>query len=169
MSKKQSLASIKFRNFMKKNAILLTIVILFLAIVGGVIFNSDSSVDDRVYGDDVIEMHYFHLRTCPHCHEQARFHPTLEERFPNLKIIEYEISNAANQAKYAELANSIGGADPVRISTPTTFIGNRANVGYGNDETTGQTLIQMIEEVQNQIDENWDDSTMTRTVDLRSQ
>jgi len=172
MSKKdnKNLSSIKIHNFFKKNMIFVGILIVLIFVGIFVILNSNKSQEKNyAFGDDVIEMNYFYLSTCPHCHEQEKFHKVLLEKYPNLKIVPHEIKSADSQKKYKEFATKIGGVDLQRISTPTSFIGNRSNVGFGTPETTGQILIDMIEEEQKRIDSTWDDNTMVRTKDLRKQ
>lgn len=169
--KKKDLSSIKRKNFFKNN--LATFVVLgVLIVIGAIVYFSSGGEDNRIFGDDVIEMHFFHLSTCPHCHRQIAFHPYLEEKYPNLKIIEYEITLAASKEAYSQFASKPefeGQVDPVRISTPTTFIGNRVIVGYGSEDTTGAILEEMIIEEQARIEANWDPATMIRTTDLREQ
>lgn len=98
-----------------------------------------------VQNDDVV-MYYFYLNTCPHCKEQEEFHNTLKLKFPNLKIIEYEMTKSDSREKYLQITSNLTGFDNTKISTPTTIIGNQYNVGYISDAITGQKLINMIEQ-----------------------
>ena len=166
-NKDKSLCQIKFEKFLKNNSAILIAILVFFVMAFAIILNSDKGVvEDKVFGDDVIDMYYFHLRNCPHCHEQNKFHKTLLELYPNLRINEYEMSSSESVEKYKEFATRIGGAEVERWGTPTTFIGTRSNVGFGSPETTGQILIEMIEEEQTKIDSSWTEG-MVKTVDLR--
>ena len=125
--------------------------------------------EEKIYGDDVIEIIYFHSRTCGHCHAQNRF---MEESifpvYPNVKLVEYEISRPGWNQVYKEVASKIEGLDPNLFGgTPTTVIGDKYNVGFGTPETTGIKIIEMIEAEQKRIDSNWNDETMTRTIDIK--
>lgn len=168
--KNQNLSQVKIKNFVKKNSLLLGFIV-FIIVVGliMVVANDTTSDEDRVFGDDVIEVHFFHLSTCPHCHAQIAFHPTMRDQYPNMKIIEYKITEPGAREAYADFAARFDNVDAARISTPTTFIGNRSNVGYGSDLTSGQILLDMLAEEQARIDANWDENTMIRTLDLRAQ
>mgnify|MGYP006273609077 FL=1 len=167
--KQKNLPLIKLKNLIKGNFIIISIF-LVLIIVGAAMYVSNNQPEEElVYGDDVIDMYYFHLSTCPHCHKQNAFHEELKQMYPNLRINEYEITQPSSKDKILEMFNQYEELDPERISTPTTIIGDNVNVGYGTDETTGQKLIEMIEEEQAKIDANWDSQTMTRTITLRTQ
>lgn len=156
--------------FIKKNLAL--IVIISIAIISiillliGIMISNQEDNRNIVYGDDVVVMTYFHLNTCQFCHMQEAFHKVLLERYPQLKIEKYELSSPASVAKFEEIAENFPQLDPARASTPTTIIGDRVNVGYGGDATTGLLLDEMIQEEIKKIEENWDENTMTRTVIL---
>lgn len=169
----KNLTQIKFKNFVKNNKSLFSFLLILVLITLAIGFNHIKSnyLDKKpelVYGDDVIEMHFFHLVTCPHCIEQKKFHKVLLERYPNLKIIEYDMASPDSREKYLELAKAQGFKNPENIATPTTFIGNRSNVGFGTPETTGKTLLSMIEDENKRIALSWDNSTMKTTTELRA-
>jgi glutaredoxin len=162
----------KKKTFFQKHATSI-LVIGFILMLG--IFISLSSLQKQhqeeqlVFGDDEIKMYYFHLRTCPHCHEQNKFHPTLLAKYPNVHIIKYEMSEPGSYQKYQEMASEIEGLDPNNFpGTPLTIINGKFNIGFGSADTTGQKLLAMIEEEQEKIEENWDE-TKVRTLDLRLQ
>jgi hypothetical protein len=156
----------------KKNKVSISIISI-LVILGLVVFLTAEKESNQVYlyGDDVIEMTYFHWTQCPHCIKQNSFNSrVIEKEYPNVKIIEYEITNPATNVKYKEMAANYEGLDPERFpGTPLTIIGDEYNVGYGDDSTTGQVLIEMIEKEQAKIDANWDEATMKTTVEVREQ
>lgn len=167
----ENLNKIKFKNFLKNNMSLVSFVIILLLItlaIGVNQFKTKLQEEEKiVYGDDVIEMNFFHLITCPHCIEQKKFHKVLLEKYPNLKIIEYDMASPESRSKYLELAKAQGFKNPENIATPTTFIGNRSNVGFGTPETTGKTLISMIEDENIRITSIWNNNTMKTTKELR--
>ena len=167
--KDESLLMIKTRNFFKKNSMLLVFLVVFVVIVAAVMLTRETTVESTVFGDDVIEMYYFHLSTCPHCHKQNAYLKYLKAEFPNLRVNEYEISSSSAKEKYSQMAADFPELNPDRISTPTTIIGTRVNVGYNTDETTGEILRDMVLEEQARIDANWNLGTMVRTESLRTQ
>lgn len=177
--KEESLAKIKCKKFFRENSFLLGfigIIIIFALVSFGVgklkDTNEQKNMESLVYGDDVIEMYYFHWTKCPHCIKQNAFNKDLIQMYPNLKIMEFEITQAGTKEKYEEMAaqfDELPNEWSKFPGTPLTIIGKRINSGFGSAETTGQNLIGMIEEEQKRIDENWNDNTMVRTVDLRAE
>lgn len=169
LSKKEKLNLEKKKEKNKKKLILLSILFIFIiGIVVVINFNNNKSQKEEIYGDDVIEMQYFYLTTCPHCIEQKKFHKYLLEKYLNLRINQYEITESLNRAKYLEFAKAQNFKDPENIATPTTFIGNRSNIGFGTPETTGKILISMIEDENARILKSWDNKTMKTTLELRN-
>jgi len=171
----KNLTKIKFMKFIRTNLSLISFLGIIILIGIAILFshlkdnyiNANSKI---VYGDDVIEMHFFHLVTCPHCIEQKKFHKILVEKYPNLKIIEYDMADKSSREKYLELAKSHGFKEPENnIATPTTFIGNKSNIGFGSSETTGVILINLIEEENLRIMNNWNNQTMKTTIELRNE
>lgn len=167
-SKHQNLTSVKIKNFFKKN-MALVVFLLIIAVVGiGISINGNKEAKELPYGDDVIEMMYFHSTTCPHCHRQNELNKKLLVEYPNLKIITYEVASKESQDKYVEVASSLEGLDENRLATPTTVIGSEFNVGYGTEETSGVVIRKMISDANQRILDNWDDSKIT-TLELRAQ
>ena len=164
-----STTSARLKAFVNRNAFLIVFFLLILVIGGMILYvnNKKKNAPALVYGDDEIDMYYFHLNGCPHCAEQAKFNDKMIEKYPNLKIIPYEISEAESKQKYLEFAKIHPELSQVSIGTPTTVIGNRTNVGFGTELTSGPTIESMIIDEQKRIDANWNDATMKRTIDLR--
>lgn len=176
MVKKAKLTlSQKIKRSVKDNGIMYAVLGVMILLIAFTIVssiqnqNKAQSLENRVYGDDVVEMTYFHLSTCPHCHKQNQFHKVLLEKYPQLKIVEYEISRQESQDKFVEMAEDYVEIDPNKPTTPTTIIGDRVNIGYGSDETTGVTLEEMIQEEIQKIEANWDEETMVRSAELQAQ
>jgi glutaredoxin len=119
-------------------------IIVVLAIVGVAVLINSTGTEDVEINESEIVLHFFYLRTCPHCKDQEEFHPFLEKKYPNLRIIEYDIAKSSSREKYYELANAIG-MDTGTINTPTTFIGDDVIVGFGTPETTGIEIANLIE------------------------
>jgi glutaredoxin len=169
MAKKARKKESDFTRFMRKNKYLLIglgVFVLIAALMVGL--NSDSD-ENRVYGDDRIDMYYFHLSTCPHCHKQNEFNEFLKEKYPQLNIIEFELTSRESQEKYVEMASQFPGLQGQAPATPTTMIGDQYNVGYGSDETTGQKIIAMIEARKAEIDASWNPETMIRSDQLQAE
>jgi hypothetical protein len=165
--KNKNLGTIKLKNFFKNNSVLI-IIFGLIVVMGFLVYISAGNQQkeaNKIYGDDVIEMHYFFQRTCKFCQLQKQFHPELQMKYPNLKIIEHDFAKATDRDYYKTFLDKIEGL-PQNPGTPLTIIGDRYNEGFGSPETSGAVLFSMIEEEQMKIEENWDNETMKRTVDL---
>ncbi len=165
--KNKNLFTIKFNKFVKNNIGFFIVIFLILLIGAFITVTSKNNNENKIYGDDVIEMHYFFSKTCSHCIKQRSFNSKLEELYPNLKIIGHDTANPAEALEvYNRFAKEFDGLDENQFpGTPLTIIGDEYNVGYGTDETTGQILVDMIEKQQELIDANWN-SSKTKTIDL---
>ncbi len=155
----------------KKNWISISIIAVLIILGLSVFLTAEKESNEiLLYGDDVIVMSYFHWTKCPHCIKQNAFNDrVIKEQYPNVKINEYEITNPATNAKYQEMAKNYEGLDPNNFpGTPLTIIGEEYNIGYGDDDTTGPIIIEMIEKEQAKIDANWDDATMKKTAQVRA-
>ena len=165
------------KSFFEKNKLTFITIAIALVIIGlilGIGSASDSNkkdFDSRIYGDDAVEMIYFHWTQCSHCKKQNAFlEDVLYDKYPNLKVTKYEITDPTTKDKYEEIAQKFDELpnDWNKFpGTPLTIIGDRTNGGFGDASTTGQVLIEMIEEEMAKIEANWDEETMIRTQTLR--
>jgi cytochrome c biogenesis protein CcdA len=75
-----------------------------------------------------VELTLFYGDGCPHCHAEIEFLVELQERWPELRIVAYEVWNdAANRALFQETA-AAHGIDASGV--PGTFVGGRAWIGF---------------------------------------
>ena len=153
----------KKRNFTPLIVISAILLIFLLAYIIGA-----ATKQEKVFGDDRIDLHFFHLSTCPACHRQISFHKKLKEMYPNLNIIEYEIKQPQTRKVLEEFAKNHSQIKLDEFSTPTTIIGKKLNIGFGDAESSGKILIEMIEEEITRINSSWN-SNKIRTKDLRNQ
>ena len=81
-------------------------------------------------GDDEVTLYLFHGDGCPHCAAEQEFLSEVEDKYPDLKIIKYEVwYNQQN----AELLQKVENAFEItRGGVPTTVIGDVVIVGYGD-------------------------------------
>lgn len=156
------------KQFFKDNFLMLSVSVVIIILIAAVFLGQEKqSTEIKLYGDDVIDMYYFHWTQCPHCIEQNKYNKKLKEMYPNLRINEYEITQAGSMDKYKVLSENYEGLDANQFpGTPLTIIGEEFNVGFGTEETTGQTIVDMIAKEQARIDASWDDATMKKTSDL---
>ncbi|OGH58952.1 MAG: hypothetical protein A2725_04370 [Candidatus Magasanikbacteria bacterium RIFCSPHIGHO2_01_FULL_33_34] len=91
-----------------------------------------------------IEYILFHLETCPHCRDEIKFLnkkilPKYGE-FIDLKM--YEVSDEKN----GDIFRQYGVYYDVEVgSVPMAIIDGEIVMGYGNDNTTGKTIMEIVE------------------------
>ncbi|WP_291315690.1 hypothetical protein [Desulfuromonas sp.] len=77
-----------------------------------------------------VTLHFFWAESCPHCAEQRPFLEGLQERYPRLEVLDYEIwNNRANFDLLVSLAESFG---QEAVSTPATAIDGRLWFGFSD-------------------------------------
>ena len=143
--------------------ILVFILIIFIVYTIGTFTNKKST---EVFGDDKVDMFFFHLDTCPFCLKQKKFHKILKDKYPQLNIMEYEISNPKSKALLINFSKDFSKIDKEKISTPTTIIGDEVIIGFASQTTTGKTLINAIEKEITKIEKTLNKNS-TRTKNLR--
>lgn len=73
-------------------------------------------------------IHVFGGEGCPHCAEEKKFLSSLRRKYPNMKVVEYEVwHNQQNAQVLALMAKAYG----MQVSgVPVTFIGDAGFVGF---------------------------------------
>lgn len=85
---------------------------------------------------------FFHPQ-CPHCREQKKFIPYMQEKYPELHWVFYDTSQSQN----VELLTSMlaeKGKPTANIGVPMTFIGPYVISGFKSVETTGVRIEKAI-------------------------
>jgi len=91
--------------------------------------------------DDEITLYFFYGDGCPHCAEEKKYLDTIEDKYPNLKIVRYEVWYDDDNA---ELLNKVEKEFEVtRSGVPTNVIGSSIIMGYG--DSTGSKIERAIE------------------------
>ncbi len=119
---------------MKKIFSLILITIVFLGL-----FNFALAQEDQV------KAYFFYGDGCPHCKKAANFLIQLEERYPQLKVIPYEVfGNRENADLLLQFLEACDEEKIVRV--PVIFIGQEVIKGYMSDNTTGQLIEDKIKQ-----------------------
>lgn len=84
-------------------------------------------------------LHLFYSVTCPHCREEKAFLASIEDKYPNLTIQQYDVSDSSHYELWRELARIHGTEDRLG-AVPATFIGEYHFIGFDTDETTGRDI-----------------------------
>lgn len=120
---------------------------------------------EKVYGDDVIDLYYFHTTDCTDCYEIENLFEDLDEDILNLRVNNIELidSNSINQ--YKSLAAKFEDLNSNGLPSGTsslTFLGEGYLLGYSQEDSK-RKLMELIMEEQKKIDAKWNDKTMTKT------
>ena len=92
--------------------------------------------------ENKITLHFFWMIGCPHCAKEEIFLKSLSEKYPNLEIKDYEISqNEQNRELLIEVGNKLK-ADTSGV--PFTVVGDKYTIGFGSDEATGAEIEENI-------------------------
>jgi len=92
-----------------------------------------------------IRLYLFHQNGCPHCEEELEFLETIEDDYPYLDIVKYEVSsNEMNYNFYNKVMKKTG---INQTGVPFTMIGTDYYVGFGDD--TKDSIKKSIEKFLN--------------------
>ena len=90
---------------------------------------------------NLVNIYFFHSKTCPHCKEERKLLDKLEKDYSNIKIYSYEIGDDANLKLLEEVSKLY---DTKVSGTPFTVIGDKYYKGY-NSENSKEKFIATIE------------------------
>ncbi len=120
---------------MRKNVFPLLIILLSLTLSASVVFAKDNS----------FEINLFYSATCPHCKKERVFLDTLKEKYPEIKINEYEIIyNKENQKLLSEFYKRYQVPEREWGLVPVTFTPDKYFVGF--NEQIGRNIEMCLEE-----------------------
>jgi glutaredoxin len=134
---------------MKKQAVLFLASLLFLAFPVGITFaqenltSAEGTIQTVSTESTSTTVYFFHSITCPHCRAEQSFLNTMQEKYPELTIKRYEVSEVENVVllkvflKKHNIENMLG-------SVPLTFIGEQYILGYNDDKSTGRDIEHAI-------------------------
>jgi len=89
-----------------------------------------------------VRLYLFHQDGCPHCADEIEFLESIEDKYPTLEIVKYEISN--NEMNYNFFVKVIQKTKiPHRGGVPFTLIGTDYYEGF--NETTEDSLRKSID------------------------
>lgn len=107
-----------------------------ILVIGFLLFGIFSSVS----AESVVKIDFFYSPTCPHCAKEKKFLDELEDKYPDIAINRYSVSEPDNFDLLKDLYNQYNVARKDQGLVPITFTSSRYFVGF-NDE-----IAQGIEE-----------------------
>ncbi len=109
------------------------------------VFASGNPIDDS--DEYTSHVYFFHSISCPHCKDEMEFLIDLskEDKYSDVQFLEFEISqNSQNQALFKLVGETLG-LDTSGV--PMTIIGTEVIVGYMDEDTTGEQIINAIDKI----------------------
>ena len=101
------------------------ILILFL-VISIFIFNKNISASTN---KNLVNIYFFHSNTCSHCKEESKYLEELENKYNNIRIYKYEISDKENIGIFKQIEK----IHNIKLnSVPVTIIGNKLYTGFSN-------------------------------------
>ena len=90
-----------------------------------------------------VKIYLFWGYGCPHCVKEKVFLDKLQQKYPQIEVISYEVwRNRGNAIFFVQMAEAYG---IKATAVPITFIGNfEPIVGYSNDEVTGKKIEERV-------------------------
>ena len=96
-----------------------------------------------------ITIYLFHSKTCPHCKSEKKFLNNMIDKYKNIVVKYYEVSNKENKKLMQILKEKY---DNDRSGVPFTIIGDNSFVGYS--ENTAYQIEEVIKELEETGDPN---------------
>lgn len=126
---------------MKKMKLLKNIAFLCIVVLCGVFtLNSKTAIG----GDGKTEMILFYSPTCPHCHHAMEFlDKKIAPKYKDLTITKYNTSTKVGANYYFHYAKKLNMENAGAV--PLAVFGDKYELGFGSDETTGKKYIEHIE------------------------
>ena len=92
------------------------------------------------------EISFFYSETCPHCAEENKFLEKMEEKYDNLVIHKYSLSDKSSIEVLKQLYYQYDVPEEEWGFVPVTFLKDKYLIGYGGDDITGKEIEDCIEE-----------------------
>ncbi|MBD3360029.1 MAG: hypothetical protein GF365_04985 [Candidatus Buchananbacteria bacterium] len=94
--------------------------------------------------ENPLNVYFFWGKGCPHCAKEKAYLQKIEDNYSQVVINNFEVYNNQQNAK---LLQKIGKETSINVNgVPLIIIGDKALVGFLNEETTGQQIRKLIDE-----------------------
>lgn len=109
-----------------------------------ILFSPIFSFGQEIDADKKSFLYFFYTDTCPHCAKEKVFLEQFEKDYLSVEIKRFEVgknsNNLALMAKVGRELNIDAGG------VPLTIIGQKAFIGYLDDETTGKMIKEAVDD-----------------------
>ncbi|MFC1659104.1 TlpA family protein disulfide reductase [Pseudomonadota bacterium] len=83
---------------------------------------------------------------CPHCHEEKKFINSIMEKYDDIEVYYYDITEKNNYNKMIKYAAKFG-IPVTKLGTPIIFTENHVIIGFDKPETTGEQIKKLFDGV----------------------
>ena len=123
----------------------LLLLLVMLVVSGSALAASETRWTSKdKNGNTNVHLYMFWSKNCPHCHRSMPFVKSLAGKYPWMRVHIKEVTdNRKNLESYLGMAKELdehGGA------VPAFFFCGQMYTGWGEDETTGQWIIDTMQE-----------------------
>lgn len=91
--------------------------------------------------EDNVTIYFFWSKGCPHCTKEKPFLEKLENKYPDLEVKYYEVSDQESVKVFSAIAKAYGATTQW---VPATFICDYYTVGFDSEETTGKEIEEKV-------------------------
>lgn len=101
--------------------------------------SEEASVTNQVYQ---VRIFFFGTPTCPHCQEEKKFLPKMEEKYSNLEVQYFDVNGFKGENLFNQVAKEYG----LNGNVPVTIIGDKTTVGFDNEKNIGKQIEDRVKE-----------------------
>ncbi|MCC7552532.1 hypothetical protein KO317_02595 [Candidatus Micrarchaeota archaeon] len=117
-------------------------ITLILLLLISFTFASPDMLGHSPMKSEQVDLYLFWSHGCPHCEHEKDFLETLEIKYSNLNIHEFEVSrNKTNFDLMIKMADKL---NTTVTGVPFTIVGDNYFKGWNSEETTGKSIEQAI-------------------------
>lgn len=117
-----------------KKIILISLIILCGVGLSKIVYAQKAEIQDKP-----VIVHFFYGKGCPSCHKADVFLEKIQNSYPQISIIKYEVFNNKDNADSLLHLFEICGEDQ-QLRVPAMFIGDEVFIGFWNEEVSGQKI-----------------------------
>ncbi len=116
----------------------ITLIFLGIIISFGFLFGAENA-----FASEKVNIYFFWGEGCPHCSKEKPFLEKMEEKYPEVKVYDFEIwNNSENRSLLVETGKKLN----VNISgVPFTVVGEKHFTGWLSEATTGKEIEDAIQ------------------------
>jgi thiol-disulfide isomerase/thioredoxin len=116
-------------------------LIISLIVLGIVIAFTSQGASSTGEG---FEVYFFHVPGCSHCDEQEPFNEKLANKYPQIRIIDYDTTTPIGSARLSEILEDMEIEDVP--NAPVTIFGNQVFSGWESEDTTGRAIEEALQQ-----------------------